>query len=114
MDELASTKGAAMINRISRYLRQPGSADTSLMTILGVISGEILTQVEQQGQSTLRQLIRDLPWPAPLVTMAVGSLIREGLIKASQLELEVLIEPKREWVPKQAEDSAEAPEVWGG
>lgn len=103
-----------MINRLEQYPRQTGSAGASLMTMLGIVSGEILTRLEQQGQVTVRQLARDLPWPTSLVMMAVGSLIREGLIQANQLELEIVVEPRREWIPPQKAESVSAPEVWGG
>lgn len=66
----------------------------SLMTPLGIVEGEALLHLEEHGATALRQLIRELEWPAPLVTMAVGALIRHGLVKASQHELEVLLEPR--------------------
>ena len=97
-----------MINRIKQYeLRAEG---VSIMTTLGIIGGEILTDLEQHGPSTVRRLIRELSWSAPLVTMAIGSLIRGGLVRATQQELEIVVEPQREFTPVQAEEVV--PEVW--
>ncbi len=66
-----------------------------LMTTLGIVEGDILTYLERFGTTTMRQLIRELEWPAPMVMMAVGALIREGLIRALRHELEVVVEPVR-------------------
>lgn len=69
----------------------------SLMTPLGLASGDVLTEIDWAGTMTLRQLIRKLDWPVHLVMMAVGSLVRQGLVRATQRELEVLVEPMPEW-----------------
>ncbi len=67
--------------------------DRSLMTPLGLAAGEVLTEVDSLGTATLRQLIRKLDWPVYLVMMAVGALVRQGLVRATQRELEVIVEP---------------------
>ncbi|PIQ83442.1 MAG: hypothetical protein COV75_07345 [Candidatus Omnitrophica bacterium CG11_big_fil_rev_8_21_14_0_20_63_9] len=72
--------------------------DGSLMTPLGLAAGEVLIEIEWSGAATLRQLIRKLDRPVYLVMMAVGVLIRQGLVRATQRELEVLVEPILEWV----------------
>ena len=72
----------------------------ALMTSLGLIGGEVLTVLEAHGATPMRRLIRELEWPAPMVLMAVGSLIREGLVRATQHDLEVILEPERTWVPE--------------
>ena len=77
-----------------------------LMTSLGVVEGEVLTYLERHGATPLRRLVRELDWAAPLVTMAVGALVREGLASALQHELELIIAVR----PKESP----APEVWGG
>jgi len=100
-----------MINRVKAYEPQAG---TPLMTTLGIVSGEILTDLEQHGPTTVRRLIRELDWPAPVVMMAIGALVREGLIQAAQHELEVLVAPRREWTPMEAVVTEKSPEVWGG
>lgn len=66
---------------------------TSLMTPLGLISGEALSYIEQHRRITLRQLARALPWPSALVTMGVGALIRGGLIQAMPCGFEICLEP---------------------
>lgn len=68
-----------------------------LVTQLGIIEGEVLTYLEQGGRTTLRQLIRDLEWPAPMITMAIGAAIRQGLVRATRHDLEVVLEPERAW-----------------
>ena len=65
----------------------------SLMTVIGLAEGEVLLHLEANGATPLRGLIRALPQPAPIVTMAIGSLIRKGLIRAVPHELEVVLEP---------------------
>ena len=67
---------------------------TSMMTLLGIVEGEVLTVLETGGATTLRGLVRALQWPAPVVMMAVGALIRQGLARGIQHELEVVIEPR--------------------
>ena len=102
-----------MINRIAVHyeFRTEG---TPIITNLGIISGEILTDLEQHGSSTMRRLIRELSWPMPLVVMAIGALVREGLIRASQHDLEVVIELRREWRAPVEFKTQAAPEAWGG
>lgn len=102
-----------MINRIApHYLFR--TEGTSIITTLGIISGEILTDLEQHGSSTVRRLIRELSWPAPMMMMAIGALTREGLIRASQHDLEIVIELRREWQLPVDTNVQAAPEAWGG
>ena len=63
------------------------------MTRLGVIEGEVMTYLEARGTTGLRQVIRELDWPMRQVVMAVGSLIRRGLVLGVQRDLELLLEP---------------------
>ncbi len=69
------------------------AGETPLITTLGLIEGEVLTFLEEHGATTLRALIRELEWPARMVMMAVGALVREHLVRATQRELEVILEP---------------------
>lgn len=78
----------------------------SLITPLGLVEGEVLTALEQRGAIPMRWLIRELDWPASMVIMAVGALIRQGLVRATRHDLEVAIEP----APVPAGHLA----VWGG
>ena len=89
------------------------TGSSSLMTTLGFVEGEALTYLGTHGATTLRRLIRELEWSSQMVTMAVGALVRQGLARAKQHELEVIVEA----VPEHArgiEVRGSAPEVWGG
>ena len=63
----------------------------SLITPLGLVEGDILTFLEEHGATTLRRLIRGLEWPARMVMMGVGALVRERLVQAMQLDVEVVL-----------------------
>ena len=63
-----------------------------LMTFLGVIGGEVLSYLESHSRTTLRRMIEDLPWPAVWVMMAMGALIRQGLVRGIQHGADVIIE----------------------
>ncbi len=80
---------------------------TSLMTPLALVEGDILTHLEEYGATTLRRLIRSLEWPSRMVMMGVGGLIRQGLVRGVQLELDVVIEV----LPR---DAMDVPTLWGG
>lgn len=64
-----------------------------LITLLGLVAGDALTYVEEHGPTTLRRLIRRLEWPASLVVMAVGALVRGGLVQGRQGVGGMAIEP---------------------
>ena len=86
----------------------------SLMTPLGLVGGEALAYLEEHGATTVRRLIRELEWPSHMVMMAVGALIREGLVQAIQHDLEVSVElVPAEVVPSQPE-TERVPEAWSG
>lgn len=68
--------------------------DASLMSVIGVVSGEILLHLESHGATPIRQLVRALEWPSPVTTMAVGALIRQGHVRAEQHDLEIIINPR--------------------
>lgn len=70
--------------------------DGAVVTLVGLVEGEVLTYLEEHGAATLRGLIRALDWPAPFVTMGVGALIRHGLVKGVQHDLEIVLEPQCE------------------
>lgn len=101
---LAGMIGEASANVDEATMRQLGTTmerrrrlglvdPISLMTPLGLIEGDVLTYLERHGAATLQRLIAEFEWPAALVTMAVGALIRSGLVRALQREFEVMIEP---------------------
>ncbi len=86
---------------------------TPLITTLAMVEGEILSYLERYGAATLRELTRTLDWSSRLVTMAVGGLVRERLVRAKEFDLEVVIE----LVDKPAAlatTEEPVPEVWGG
>lgn len=67
----------------------------SLMTPLGVVEGEVLAYLEREEVSTLRRLNREIRQPAYMVMMAVGALIRAGLIRGIQHELDVVVKRRK-------------------
>lgn len=78
----------------------------SLITPLGLVAGDVLSYLEEHGVTPLRRMVRELPWTSPMVMMAVGALIREGLIEADQHELEVVLSVLREPEPAAQEACA--------
>ncbi len=69
------------------------SSGLSLMTPLGLLAGDVLMFVERQGRMTMAQLLQEVKGPASMVLMAVGSLIRQGLVRAIQQDVDVIVEP---------------------
>jgi len=67
----------------------------SLMTPLGVVEGEVLAYLDGHRIVTLRHLNRTLASPPYLVMMAVGALIRAGLVRGVQNDLDVILKPRR-------------------
>ncbi|MBI2173708.1 MAG: hypothetical protein HYU33_00720 [Candidatus Omnitrophica bacterium] len=67
----------------------------SLMTPLGLVEGEVLTYLERHQSTTLRRLNRELEWPAYMVMMGVGALIRVGLVRGIQHDLEVVLKLRK-------------------
>ena len=61
------------------------------LAAFGQIEMDILTYLEMHGTTTLRQLLAALSWPAPLVTMAVGALIRQSQILGMQRHPEIVL-----------------------
>lgn len=78
--------------------KKPAAAttwDTSVITLLGVVQGEILEALESHGPMSLYRLIQSQDRPASTVTMAVGALIREGLVGGNEPRLHAIahVEP---------------------
>jgi hypothetical protein len=86
----------------------------SLMTPLAWVEGDVLTYLERHGATPLRRLVRELEWTSPLVMMAVGALVREGLVQGIRHELEVVLQPNRSWTPGSGLLEDAVPEAWGG
>ena len=93
---------------------EPTSPQQSLMTSIGLVEGEALTYLEAHGHTALRRLVRELEWPSPMTMMAVGALIRQGLIRAKQHDLEVMLEVIACPESVDAARQKAVPEFWGG
>jgi hypothetical protein len=88
---LATTDGLAPRRRVRR--------NGSLVTVVGLVEGEVLTHLEEHGATVLRTLIRALEWSAAKVLMGVGALARRGLVSIVQQDGTLIIElrPESEW-----------------
>ena len=62
-----------------------------LMTTLGLIEGEILTFLDDHGAGDIPELVQQLGRPGLLVTMAVGALIRDRLVRVVCRDGELLL-----------------------
>ena len=70
------------------------SGRASLMTPLGLVEGDVLTCLDRkdaQGVATLQELGRAVRWPTHLVLMAIGALIRAGLVQGIQQGVNVTV-----------------------
>ncbi len=65
---------------------------THLMTRLAMIEGTILERLEQRKVMALRKLMEELEWEPCAITMAVGSLVRQGMIRCGENGQEVFLE----------------------
>ncbi len=63
----------------------------SIITSLGLLSGEILLYLDVHRKATAGQLSKELGWAVPMVMMAIGTLIRQGLVLARPSNLEIMI-----------------------
>lgn len=66
--------------------------ERSLITQLGLAEGDVLNSLDEHGSTTLRRLIRQLDWPASVVMMAIGALVRARLVLGIQHDLEIVIQ----------------------
>lgn len=64
----------------------------SLITPLGIVCGEVLLYIEEQGRTSLKSLIEALPWPETLTVMGVGALIRHGFVRGVEQTSDILLE----------------------
>lgn len=64
----------------------------SLMTPIALVEGEVLNYLEANGSSTLKRIIEELKWPAVMILMGIGALIRGGLVRAKKIQDSVLLE----------------------
>ena len=85
---------AAMLAALSDVYRIGDTRPTqALVTELGMIEGEILLWLESEGGTNARDLVRQMPWPSRQVMMAIGSLIRQGLARGVERELDITVQP---------------------
>ncbi len=88
MGAMGETLRPAIGEARERSCWSPGA---SLMTPLGTIEGEVLEYLDRHHTATLRRLNRELAAPSYMVVMAVGALIRTGLVRGAQHDLEVVV-----------------------
>ncbi len=65
---------------------------THIVMRVALIEGDIIERLEHSNPMTLRQLIENLKLEPCAAAMAVGSLIRQGLIRSFEHEGEVVVE----------------------
>ena len=65
---------------------------TYLTTRLGLVEGEILERLENEKIIILRELMEQLGWESCAVSMAVGSLVRQGMIQCREYGRNVFLE----------------------
>jgi hypothetical protein len=66
---------------------------SSLMTTLSIVEGALLTFLEEeQGETSVQDAINHINYPATLLLMAVGSLVRRRLILATKMDTDILLE----------------------
>ena len=65
---------------------------THLMTRLAIIEGSILGRLEKERYMAIRELMEELEWEPCAVTMAVGSLVRQGMIQCTEYGKDVFLE----------------------
>lgn len=65
---------------------------THLMTRLALIEGSILERLEKEKYMAIRELMEELEWEPCAVTMAVGSLVRQGMIQCAEYDKDVFLE----------------------
>lgn len=74
-------------------IMNPQQEVASLMTPIALIEGEVLSYLEEHGTATAKKLVDELKWPATLVLMGIGALVRSGLIQAKKIGYQVLLLP---------------------
>ena len=65
---------------------------THLMTRIALVEGNVLERLENEKIIILRELIKDLDWEPCAISMAVGSLMRQGMIECTEYNQDVFIE----------------------
>lgn len=68
------------------------TAAAPLITAIGLIEGDLLETLESRGPMSAYRLVHTQDCPASLVLMAIGDLIRTGLIQGTEARLELTSE----------------------
>ena len=84
-----------------------GAAEIVLASLLGLVEGDILLHLDAHGATPVRRLMEELNWPGSMVTMGVGALVREGLVRVRPDEFEAVVEPRRPGVGREP-----VPDAW--
>jgi DNA-binding MarR family transcriptional regulator len=87
-------------------IKEPAMKNTNLIITIGIIEGEILTYLENSGKATMAELTRDLEWPSSFLWMALGALVKGGLVLTEKHELDMVIYPAKK-------QETETPHAWG-
>ncbi len=89
MDKFSSCKGGMEPN-CGRLCSHDNL--THLMTRLALVEGSILERLESEKILALRELMDHIEWEPCAVTMAVGSLVRQGMIQCREYGRNVFLE----------------------
>lgn len=65
---------------------------THLITRLALIEGSILERLERERIMALQELMEELEWEPCAIAMAVGSLVRQGIIRTKEQDQDIFIE----------------------
>ena len=75
------------------WRKPPMPSEPLVILNLDMIEGDVLGYLHEYGAAPLRRLTRELEWPSLMIRAAVDDLAHRGLLRASQCEFEVLVEP---------------------
>ena len=81
---------------------QQGAAGIVRSTLLGLVEGDILLHLDVHGATPARRLIEVLNWPGSMITLGIDALVRDGLVETRLDELEVIVEPRRPGLVREA------------
>jgi hypothetical protein len=63
----------------------------SLMSSLTLVETEILELIETRRELSLTDILNAVSWPAPIILMSIGGLIREKVVIAKRKGCEIVI-----------------------
>ena len=65
---------------------------THLITRLALIEGSILERLESEKIIAIRELMEEFEWEPCAIAMAIGSLVRQGIIQSREQGQDIFIE----------------------